>query len=183
MNSETKTKDIILPDDPRAAVLKTLELWVTPNGKCYSKDDEKIARYAGATHVYCDNCGAPCEKPYCCCEKCSYEHKMERYRAKEKKMWDGETPLFSEYANEYFYDEEAVEDYARDEGITLEEMRLLICKPCYLPEIDPCDYAYEQLPEDGELPQAALEAIDQFNNAISKIENVSWVPGKFAAEL
>ena len=59
-------------------------------------------------------------------------------------------------------------------------MRLIICEPEYLREIN-ADYWADDLPEDTELPESVLLALEKFNQVLKDAGIVSWSPGKYAA--
>ncbi|AMP15525.1 hypothetical protein CPter291_3288 [Collimonas pratensis] len=92
--------------------------------------------------------------------------------------------LFSDATDEYFRDLSEAEDHAFDNGMSLPELRLIICEPTYAREIDGNDHFCDDLPEDGELPAEISNAFDALNEAIRKCGTpLSWSPGKYALEL
>jgi len=58
-------------------------------------------------------------------------------------------------------------------------LRLIICEPNYLPLLD-YDYGCDELADEGELPDAVIQAIEDFNKIIKETGAVSWSPGKKA---
>jgi len=77
-------------------------------------------------------------------------------------------------------DEEDIENYLDEYECSVQSLRLVICEPVKLREVD-FDYFCEELPEDGELPDDVFSALNELNKVIRKQEPVSWIPGKFAA--
>lgn len=169
--------EIILNDSPEAAqYVKNIEGWVA-NDMFYGKNED-VARYAGCTHKKCD-CGEVMEKMYTKCAECRERAAVERHNKREKKKWDGETPLYSQAADEYFFDEDELLSHLEEYGCTAQSLRLVICKPVMLSTID-TDYWEGELLEDGELSDAALKALDDFNAVLRDEGPVSWEPGKNA---
>jgi hypothetical protein len=90
--------------------------------------------------------------------------------------------LFSDSHDEYFNDLDEAEDFAEDHEETLADLRLIICEPNRLREVD-AEHWIDDLPEDGELPDEVLTAIDALNEVIRAAGPCSWSPGKFALDL
>jgi len=183
MSNVTTTDKIILPDSPEAATFRTsIKGWVSRDGKFYGdgKTAEEIARWAGCTHVPCGQCGTPTPKGRTRCDACRRQAEIARYEAMPRAEWDGKAMLYSE-ALDRWYDspDDAAEDLGEVDGIEeLADMRLVICKPVYVPQLEP-DYFADETAEDQELPGPVLDAMDAFNEAVAGII-VSWEPGKTA---
>ena len=97
----------------------------------------------------------------------------EHHAKREVGVWDGESPLYSE-TNEKFYSDESEAEDDLEDGETLADLRLLICKPNHVRQLD-YDYCYELSRDDGELPSQVNEAIEAFNEAVKGIV-LSWSP-------
>ena len=172
----------ILVTSPEAAKFFTgLEGWVDGNGRFWGKD-EHAARWSGCTHIVCPGCGKTTAKTYTHCPECREKSAIARYEEKEQIKWDGKTPLYSQSADRYFMDSEDLDYYLEEEESTVEDLRLIICVPNYLSPLQE-DFFCEDQAEDGELPQDVIEAMESFNEVISKQEPISWSPGKYAADL
>lgn len=166
--------------DQAAKFVTNLEGWVDRQGRFWG-DDEHMARWSGATHIPCDKCETPTKKGFTQCESCREQNKIERYKALEKVIWDGKTPLYSEAHDEWFFDEESILDYLFEHETTPTKLRLVTSSPQYLNELD-IDYFVDVLPEDDYcLPDEVEEAMEAFNKVIRKSKPVSWVPGQYAA--
>jgi hypothetical protein len=63
----------------------------------------------------------------------------------------------------------------------VEDLRLIVCEPNYVREIDN-DYFFDELAEDGYIPGEVEEAMDAFNKAVAGIV-LSWSPGSKALKL
>ena len=64
---------------------------------------------------------------------------------------------------------------------TLADLRLVICEPNYVRQLEP-DYCCDELPDDGDVPDEVAEAMEAFNTAVAGIV-LSWSPGKKALAL
>ena len=178
-------KKVIFPEDSETASCEIKTVWVSRNGHVFF--DERGARWEGATHLHCKECGKPVLKPYILCPSCEDNKDKERYEKREKKEWDGKSWLYSESVEEFFEDMDEAEEYylfkAEDDNkMTLEDLRLRICKPVYARFLDE-DYFYDALPEDSDVPEELLNAVDTFNKAIKEYGIISWEPGEYALKL
>ena len=175
-NQDTK---MVMFDSYEAAQFRTgLSGWVSRHSH-YWGNDERAARYDGCTHTRCEDCGEPVDRGRLICPKCHEARSIKRYNAMPKEVWNGKGMLYSDATNKYFSGWDEVEDFL-DDGETIESFRLIICEPQYLPLLA-YDYGCDELPEDGELPDAVIVAIEEFNKVIREVGAVSWMPGKKAA--
>jgi hypothetical protein len=167
----------ILYDSEEAAQFKTgLSGWVDSKGTFWGKHED-MARYSGCTHKICE-CGNPMQKHWLRCEECREKRDIEKYDSMERKEWDGETPLYSHSADRYFFDADELLDYMEEYECTEKDLRLIICKPVFLRQLDD-DYFS---PEEGELSIAVQNAIDELNEVIREEGAVAWEPSKFAVK-
>lgn len=167
------TEKIVMLDDPEAAVPHTMQGWKSRNGFFFV--DESTARYAGCTHVPCRECGAPAPKGRTMCDGCRDLAELARYEAMPGVEWDGEAMLYSQTHDDYYASQDDAEDTLED-GQTLADLRLVICEPNYVRQLEP-DYCCDELPEDGDVPDEVVKAMEVFNRAVSGIV-LSWSPGK-----
>ena len=173
---------IILPESDEAAKFVTgISGWVDRNGRFYGQSEE-MARYYGSSHKKCEECKeAIINRDHRYCEDCREKKFIERYNKLEKKVWDGESYLYSDLDDVYFADYDYVNDYLDEHGIEdINNLRLVICEPNYLGEISE-DYWSDDLPDDMDLPDSVLSALETFNAALKAAGIVSWSPGKYAA--
>lgn len=171
--SSTNDETIVMRDSPEAAQLKTVTGWFSRQGQFFG-DDERTARWAGCTHEVCAGCGQVIERGWC--KRCRQSADLEKWTTAPREEWDGVTPLYSDALDEYLFDK-SPEELAEDERCTLDDLRLYICVPVYGRPIE-SDYFEDELPEDGELPDSILEAMDALNKAIREAGPLSWRPGK-----
>lgn len=180
-----KETDIILPSDSRAATFEKVEGWVSRNRLFYGKD-EQMARYEGATHKECQDCGKIIRKEdLVVCDECKEKHDIERYNRRERRKWDKETLLYSDAYDEYFEEWDQIGDYCDINECSIEDLRLIICEPNYACQI-PDDYWCDDLPDDGEtdLPEDLVDALEELNKFIREEKIIlSWSPGKYAVDL
>lgn len=175
---------IIMFDSDEAAQKKTVTGWVSSDGFFYG-EDERSARFMGCTHIRCA-CGMIAEKQYTACESCRNKLKLGKYRAMPFKKWNGADFLYSESADEYFYDSEEIFDYCEEEGIPCESLRLVICEPVYPKEINLSEIYSNLLPDDSEdeLPEYLVDAENELNQIIrEEKEPLSWMPGRYRTEV
>lgn len=177
------SEQIVMRDSPEAAQYRTdIKGWVSRDGRFFGdhQASEQDARYAGCTHVPCQRCGSPTPKGHMQCSPCRAAHAAERYAAMPRASWDGTSMLYSQAKDQYYNTPaDAAEDL--EEGQTLADLRLVICKPNYVRQIDP-DYCCDYLPEDGDVPARVAEAMEAFNAAVAGIV-LSWSPGKKALNI
>ena len=175
---------VLNTSDEAAKFVTGISGWVDRHGRFFgkAKNAEEMARWSGCTHIVCPDCGEPTLKSYTICHNCREENAIKRYEAKGRKQWDGETPLYSDFLDKYFFSENGLSDFMEDCRCTAESLRLIICKPIHLRQID-TDYFCDELADDGELPEAVIDALNDLNAVIRNEDPVSWEPGKYAADL
>lgn len=163
---------VIMFDSPEAAELKTVTGWVSADGLFFGKD-ERPARYSGCTHRSCENCVNIVEKGRIRCRSCEEVRRAEKWAKLPIEKYDGETPLCIFDGDEFFFDSGAVMDHVHEEHSDGREIRLAKCKPGYLHQLD-YDNWCDDLPEDGELPDAVATAMESLNEAIKAAGPVCW---------
>jgi hypothetical protein len=179
-----ETEAIILPDSDESATAETVQVWRSRNGRYYFA--ERDARWDGATHVNCSECGKPWPKGRTICSSCMNKRDWQKWNNAPRKEWDGVVMLYSDVADQYFRGEEEVTDYCDDNSddgvVTPKSLRLYICEPNYADTIDGSIWE-DIVPEDNDIPDDMQEAVDALNKVIiSRRENgeaVSWSPGKY----
>lgn len=177
----TEEKIILAESDEAAKFVTGISGWVDRHGKFYGKSEE-MARYYGSTHKKCKECKeAIIRIGYSFCANCQEKKDIERYSKLERKIWDGESYLYSDRDDVYFVDHDYLNDYLDEHGIEdVNCLRLVICEPNYLGEISE-DYWSDDLPDDMDLPDSVLSALETFNASLKDAGPVSWSPSKYAA--
>ncbi len=175
------TKQILITSDEVAKFVTNIEGWIDRHGRFWGKD-EHMARWSGCTHIICPECGRSTPKHYTICDVCREEKAIERYESKERKQWDGNIPLYSEAVDEYFSNQDDLNDYLENHECTVQSLRLIICEPVYLRQVNE-DYFYDEFPEDEDIPSDVANALEDLNETIRVNGPVSWSPGKYAAIL
>jgi len=142
-------------------------------------DQEKLARYSSCTHKRCE-CDEVMAKYYSFCPKCRESKSKEGFFEKELVLWDGETPLYCEHYEEYFFHESEIDDFiAEYDERSQADLRLLLCESVPVPYIDE-DFYEELSNEDGEMvdiPQAVIEAMNNLNEVARKeLSGSLWTP-------
>lgn len=168
-----KGEFVVMYDSPEAARPHTMEGWISRTGRFYQ--DESSARYDGCTHRPCSKCGAPAKKSWLVCDACRTIGDGERFEALPTALWDGRQMLYSESKDRFYSDPSDAEDDL-DEGEGLESLRLVLCEPQYTHLLE-LDDLQDVLPDDDDVPDELIAAIDTFNAATSGLV-LSWAPGK-----
>lgn len=178
---------IVLSTSDEAASLQTVTGWVSRHGRFYG-DDERTARYDGCTHVPCAECGDPTERSWVKCNDCREKQKLAKFLAREAKPYESGM-VFSDAYDRYFSDVDEAAEWADDEGLSLEDLRLLLCNPVYPRGLDE-DYWQDELPEDCTLADVApdlADAVSKINDLIAQLRKdnrpMSWMPSKYAVAL
>lgn len=172
MKAEEK---VVLSTSDEAARIMTVTGWVDRSGRFWG-NDERMARYCGATHMVCE-CGNVHEKTWTKCQTCRDAAKLERYRAMPERPWDESAPIYSDAADTYFFSPDELIDYVLDEpDRTYESLRLRLCKQNHAREIDGTEYFSDDLPEDGDLPPQLEAAFEALNAVIRAQGPLSWSP-------
>ena len=176
MTDNTERKAIVLNTSDDAAKLVTVTGWVSRDGRFYG-DDERLARWAGCTHLVCE-CGEMMDKGYTKCLKCRVKSDHERWLKLPLVEWDGVTPLTIFGDDTYFFDVESIYEHAEEAGCAVSALELVVCEPCFAREVDE-DYWQDDLAEDGELPLEIRKALLKFNEVVRAYRQpLSWHQGK-----
>jgi hypothetical protein len=174
MNTDPQVK----PSDPVAATYRTdIKGWVSRDGHYYGNDSsaERAARYAGSTVSECKDCGALCPKHYVHCDVCREKATHAKYEALPL-LTEYEYPLALFGGDSYFWDASDLETFCDSNEVNPESLMLVTCDPENLRELD-AEHWESDLPEDGELPKAIIDALDTFNVVIREHgKAVSWRP-------
>src|SRR6187402_1772068 len=129
-------KDVVLP--PK----ETIEVYNLGTDKVPQYIvTEKTAIYKLTTHIECDCGNVYARNSYC--SFCASKREKESYFKKPFKEWDGETAICIHNDDTYFWDEESIVDYIEENELESEDLRLVICEPNHLHEID-IEYFCEQ---------------------------------------
>ena len=138
-----------------------------------------MARWYGCTHKKCECGRGITEKSWIACEQCRSEQDCQRFLDRPLVEWDGESPLYDDLSDTYFFDEGEIADYCEEHNIKEDDLRLLICEPQHAHRLDPEDIYQDLLPEDGEVPGEIIDAFQELNKRILAYKQpLSWIPGK-----
>ncbi len=179
MSKET----VVMYDSSEAATKVDMPGWKSRLEHFYPGDNpssEHGARWSGCTHMTCE-CGNVYEKGRVRCQSCQAKIDAEKYYALPLVEWDEVTPVSDR--DKYWFDKDSLMDdmyWVMDDANKRGEepvMHLVLCEPQYLHLLD-YDNWVDDLPEDGELPDAVIEAIDVFNELLKNQGPSCWYPGK-----
>lgn len=172
------SNSIVMYDSTEAASRKTVEGWVSRKGHFWGTD-EHMARYDGCTHRACPECGVVYEiGSYC--HPCQAKNRRDKFASFPIEKWDGDTPLCLFDAEYYFFDEDIL-DYIADLNPD-EEPCICKCKPGYLSLVSDDNWC-DDLPEDGELPEAVADAVAALNAVIRAQGPVCWYEDAIAIDV
>ena len=189
-------QDYIFPESTESAkFVENISGWVDRNGLFFG-NNERAARYSGATHVYCTGCGNAIQK-HSYCMACADKRDNEKYETAPRQEWDGKTPLYSKTRDEWYFDKNDLDSgaysFAEENGYLIDgdfdhayvfyKMRLYLCKPLKLSHVEQ-DHWHDDLAEDQDLPGEILDALEELNEAIDKVNAespCSWEPSKVVA--
>lgn len=175
--TEQTQQQVVMYDSDEAAQYRTdICGWVSRLG-IYFGDGfgaERAARFHGCTHQRCRDCGVAVEASSLVCQACQDKLDREGYESRQQEPWDGVAAVYSEKLDRYYDSPESAFDDLED-GMTAEDLRLLICTPNYVSELEP-DYCCDEMADDGYLPGAVLKAMEDFNAAVAGVV-ISWSPG------
>ena len=171
---------VVLDTDDSAAQKKSVEVWVSRTGRIFT--DERAARFDGSTHSKCE-CGNIARKNYTKCDTCIAKGKIERYNSYKFEEWDFVKPVYSDYADKYFFSVDDIASYCEYEEIDSKELRLLICEPNEWQQIGG-DYWDDLMPEnsDGDLPKNLESKLKELNDVIANLPPISYSPSKVRTE-
>lgn len=172
---KAEEKVILATDENIVKFVENVSGWVDINGRFWGVNKD-LAIYNSITHKKCE-CGELMTKNYTKCRKCIAKDDIERYNKLEFKEWDGKGLVYSKYAEQYFIDESEIGDYCVENEVKSEDMRFVLCDPCYIPELT--GEAWDDLlPEDVDcFPNAVKKAMEAFNEAVKNIV-ISYFPSK-----
>lgn len=184
-------KVIMYDSDEAAQPVDPPGLWRSSRGNLFIS--EHSARYDGSTHTRCV-CGEAKEKHYTACEACRSRIKLVQYLALPFQEWDGETPLYDDASDQYFFSEDSLLDWLEDVNADDEErnpadLRLLICEPQYAPEIEVDDLWSDYLDTEGDASVKDIDPvlwgmIEGVNKYIrEKKVLLSWIAGSVRTAL
>lgn len=174
----------IMHSSDAAAEAVTVQAWKA-RGHIYL--DERIARFAGCTHVECSKCTLPTPKGWLMCSDCREDSEIEKYTVSDKRPWDGVSAIYSEASDRWFSDADELKEYCSENNIpTLScasVLRLYHSTPVYAKEVDAYDHFCDDLDEDQDLPDEIEAAFCALNNVIRRYgKPLSYAVGKYAVD-
>jgi hypothetical protein len=172
---------IIMFDSPEAAQERTATGWYDRFNQCFGAE-ERMARWSGCTHVRCSECGTVIVKGQIKCPDCHKKQQIALFNTFPVEKWDGDTPVVIFDTNRYFFGESILDFIADSHPANDTELRICKCEPHYLSLVS-ADNWCDDLPEDGELPDAVGEAVQALNEAIKAAGPVSWYEDAIAIDV
>lgn len=175
-------KMVLFGSNESAEYRENISGWVSRHGRFYG-DDKQAAMMDGCTHVYCSKCGTPIQRyGFSMCLICRTEDEIKRYNQYPSKEWDFSTPIYSMACDKFFANIDELLDYIDEYEMNVDDLRLVICKPVKIEEID-SDHFEHYMPDDwdGNLPEPLQSALNQLNETIRNLPPTSFEPDKIRA--
>jgi hypothetical protein len=174
-------------DYEHAAEVRTLSGWVCKICGNFWGKDERMARYCCAKLLPCQTkgCKGEMEKGWAFCKECREKKDEERYWKRPEKAWDGRVPLVEQDDDRYFFSPEDMDDYMEENGLKLEDMRLVICEPCKKPLFSMGDFlsGYFEATEESDFNEDPGKIEKAVNDWIEEHVPVLWEHGKYRPTL
>lgn len=179
---------MILEDDPDAASLQKVAMWVSLDGRLCA--DESLARHVSVTHHLCKRCKlvlVAANRQLC--SGCSDLRDKERYDKLPRVKWNGEGMLYSDAYSEFFQSIEDAEEFLDDRNadlsdgdLTMADMRLVIAEPCYAQPLS-TDRWCDDLAPGEDVPDWLETAVEEFNKQLDGQAPLSYNPHGPALDL
>ncbi len=161
----------VMYDSPEAATKVTVTGWQARNGRFWH-EDEHMARYEGSTHKTCE-CGEVIAKNSYC-SPCYTKRQREEWLKMPIVEWDKVCMIAMHDGDRFFSEIDEFLEYCEENDILPGDVMLVATEGDHLREVE-TDYWEEQMPEDGELPSAIQDKLDELNKAIQEhTKPFSW---------
>ncbi len=168
---------------------ETVEGWVCQKCRRFYAEDERMARFCCTRQTPCgqDGCTSLSEKAmvYCKthCDENTKAREDEKWAKREFRDWDGVQMLYSDTHDKYFSDPSEAEEYADEEGVTVAELRLILCDQNKARAFSAEDLYADYETEDGEGVPDTTELEKIVNEWTAAHPPTTWGPGKYALKL
>jgi hypothetical protein len=178
------SEKIIMYDDPNIVEKKMVDLWVV-KGKNYGFNSEHNARQDAATHVKCEDCGAPIDKRSykLICSDCMKKRIHAKFLALPCEELNGQ----SFFVDDKYYEDldSFLDDCFNDEIIDIEDVDIYSAEPCEYRQLDIYDYLCDSLPSEDEvdLPEEIIAAADALNAVLKTAKPVCFERGRVRYKL
>lgn len=175
-----------------AAETVTVTGWSCKTCKRFWGIDEHMARYCCAKDMACE-CGKRQSKHRARCDECQNVRDIASYAKKTREPWDGESPLYSEQAEEFFFHgPDSVIEFVMDKEeceeseVTAEmvaALRLVHCQQVKPRHFEIEDMFEDSLGEDQELDRDhEIVALEKAVNAWIDAQPTGWEPTGIAVD-
>ena len=141
------------------------------------------------THVDCSDCGQEFKKTYTygtLCNVCRKIKESKYYDGLNKVQWDGVSMVsLIDDPETYFSSREDIEEYASENEVSVEDLKLMLCSKTNFNTID-VSYIVgdgELIHEDWEPSAEFTKRLDEFNEFLEKEDTQTWVPTNIAVRL
>lgn len=175
-----KEETIVMYDSPEAAQQVTVTAWKSKHGFVSMLED--VARYDGATHISCPDCGVSIRKDDRRCRPCDVKMEEEKYANMPFQEWNGLDALYSNRYEEYFFSDGSIVDFVNESAaeVTYDNLDLIICDENHMYSLEfPEDNMPEDQGPDDVLPKEIIAKLAELNELISSAPPISYSPGKY----
>lgn len=172
----TATDKPIVPYGQHAEHRDNISGWVCTKCGRFVGDAQHLASWCCATHTPCKSCGELTPKCWTKCDGCRKADSDARWASLERVDWDGETPLCMKEDDLFFFSAEEIERWLEDkDGLTLDDMRLVLCAEEHPPHFNLHDWLYDYLSEDA-APPGDWRAVEKVvNDYVQSHRPLAWV--------
>lgn len=131
------------------------------------------------THRDCDDCGIEFEKHYTYqryCDNCQSKINKEKYFKLDLVEWNGEDALNLYNEETYFFNEEDILEFCKENEIDLKDLHLVLCYRTYFYPIDWETIEQDSTHEDWEPSDEFKAKVKEFNEFLVKQSTNTWMP-------
>lgn len=175
-------KDGALVNEEAAERRTDISGWICKTCRRFYGDEvdaERAARYCCEKDHKCgtDGCDNRAKKNWIYCDACNDKRDHLRYLALEVVHWDGDVPLVIHDDDHFFFSADDLREYLEQEGVKLEDMRLVVAVEDPPRHFDLSDFLDDHLP-DGLEPDDHTKLDAYVNRWIEKHVPKVWTAGK-----
>lgn len=172
--------DPTLPNEEAAEFRTNIEGWICKTcRRFYGKEEgaERTARFCCEKDHKCDSCDGRAKKSYIYCDPCIAKRAHERFLKVPVVEWDGETPLVTFDDDRYFFDADSLADWLAEEGIKIEDAKLVLAEEDSPPLFKMSEFLCDYLCDDNRDQLEPTDKIDKaVNRWIEKNTPTTWLP-------
>lgn len=177
-------KEGTLQNEEAAEYRTNIEGWICKTcRRFYGKEEgsERTARYCCEKDHACgtEGCAGRSTKPYIYCDPCIKARDIAKWKELPQEAWDGEVPLVLDDDDKYFWGAEELSEYLYEEGLKLDDVRLVFAEKDGKPSFEMQEFLSDYLCEDNQDALPSSKKIDAtVNRWIDEHCPATWLPAK-----